>query len=844
LRVLSGLRYIYEARFGARASLIQEGFAVLGIAVGVALLFASQVSSTSLDHAVAQLNSQLVGRAQVQLKARGYEGVSDRLLEQVRSAPGVSRAYPLLERQTNLIGPYGERPIDLIGTEPSALSGSPLLRRFSPAQLASVRSSALPIIALPSPLASEVGARASGHVQLQVGARLVSTLVGATLAEEDIGGLEHSPVAITSLLYARRLTGAPGRLTRIFIRYEPQQSRTALAALAALARAWNVNLQPSTFESRVFAVAVAPQNSSEQLFSGISAFVGLMFALNAMLITVPSRRKLIEDMLPHGAAPTVIVLLVDAAVLGILACVLGLLLGDLLSVVVFNSTPGYLTFAFPIGNSRIVTWQAVALAVAVGMVAAAAGVLWPAREIIWGSRESAATRSQHRRSWSAARVLIGLALLAVTTFGLPSNTTTAVIGNITLVLALLCLLPFLFDAAVAVFARLSNVFDVHGAGLAASELDTPQTRVRYLAIAATAALAVYGTSEFGGIQANLTRGLGSSIRGMDSSANLWVVPSGEYSLQTTVPFQPVDARRLASLPGVRQLSVYRGSFLDWGDHRIWVIAPAPSIEQPIPPTQIQRGTLAAARARVRSGGWVVLSKGIAAEHHLQIGDSFELPSPRPATFRLAGVSSNLGWPPGAMIMNSADYAQAWGSTSPSAYQIQTTAGISPAAERLVVRRALAGVGLSVQTSAEREQLHYAAAAQGLSRLTQIRILILLAAILAVVGSMGALIWSRREQIAAMKCHGIEEGELWRSLLYESGVMLAAGCSIGALFSMYAQVLGSHTLATVTGFPIVFDIQGTAAVTSFALVIVITLAVLAIVGGLVVRVSPSTVSPAY
>ena len=152
--------------------------------------------------------------------------------------------------------------------------------------------------------------------------------------------------------------------------------------------------------------------------------------------------------------------------------------------------------------------------------------------------------------------------------------------------------------------------------------------------------------------------------------------------------------------------------------------------------------------------------------------------------------------------------------------------------------------MSVQTATEREQLHYAAAAQGLSRLTQIRILIIIAAILAVVGAMGALLWSRREQIATMKCHGLDEGELWRSLLCESGVMLAAGCSIGAVFSMYAQVLGSHSLSTVTGFPIVFDIGGAAAITSFALVILITLAVLAIPGYLVVRVAPSTVSPAY
>jgi putative ABC transport system permease protein len=839
---LSSLRYIYEARLGARAMFVQEGFAVLGIAVGVALLFASQVSSTSLTRAVTQLNSQLVGSAQVQLKARSYEGVPGRLLQEVRRVPGVEFTMPLLERQINLIGPHGEQSAELIGIEPKDVKATgPLLRRFSARQLASVGG-----IALPSPLARTIGVGPLEAVQMQVGARFVETLVGATLTEEDIAGLVHSPVAVTSVHYAQQLTATPNRLTRIFVRYEPRRSRAALAALALLARVWNVNLESSTFEARLFAVAVAPQDSSEQLFSGISALVGFMFALNAMLITVPSRRKLIEDMRPHGAAPTIVVLLVDAVVLGILGCALGLVLGDLLSIAVFNANPGYLTFAFPIGNSRIVTWQTAALAVGVGMATTVAGVLWPAREIFLRPRKPTKTKTppSNRRSRPFVRVVVGVVCLAVAAFGLPANTTAAVIGNVALVLALLCVLPLLFDAGVALFARLSDLLNEVGSAIAVEELKTPQTRVRYLAIAATAGLAVFGTSEFGGIQANLTRGLDASIRGMDSSTNLWVVPSGGYSLQTTVPFQAVDARALASLPGVRRLSVYRGGFLDWGERRIWVIAPAPNIEHPIPATQLLGGTLGTATARVREGGWAVLSQSIVAERHLHVGESFTLPTPRPAVFRLAGVSSNLGWPPGAVIMNAADYARAWGSSAPSAYQIRTIAGVSPADERLIVRRALAGTGLSVQTSAEREQLQYAAAAQGLSRLTQIRILILVAAILAVVTAMSAMIFARREQIATMKCHGIPEGVLWRSLLCESGVMLAAGCSIGAVLSLYAQLLGSHSLSTVTGFPIVFNVEGMAAITSFALITVITVAVLAIPGYLVVRVPPSTVSAAY
>jgi hypothetical protein len=61
--------------------------------------------------------------------------------------------------------------------------------------------------------------------------------------------------------------------------------------------------------------------------------------------------------------------------------------------------------------------------------------------------------------------------------------------------------------------------------------------------------------------------------------------------------------------------------------------------------------------------------------------------------------------------------------------------------------------------------------------------------------------------------------------------------------LYAQLLGSHFLSTVTGFPIVFALEFVAAILSFALVTAITVVALAIPGLRVVRVPPSTVSPA-
>lgn len=838
---LSGILYIYEARLEARAVLVQEGFAILGIAIGVALLFASQIASASLTHSIAQLSSQLVGNAQTQLDARGPEGVNEHILGEIRRALGVQAVLPIFEQQLTVIGPRGERSVDLIGVNPSSVHiTGPFLHRFSAKQLAAQHA-----LALPTPLSNEIGAGPLEAVKLQVGSRFVETLIGATLDETAIGSLVHSPVAVAPIRYAQQLAGERGQLSRIFVKYNPASAKTTHAALARIAARWNVNLLPGTFDSRLFAVAVSPESQSETLFSAISALVGFMFALNAMLVTVPSRRALINDIRPQGASrwDTAKILLFDAAVIGAIACLLGLVLGDLLSIAVFRTTPNYLAVAFPIGNNRIVTWQSIAIAATAGIVATLVGVFWPLREII--ARPLLPPRvgrtDDHRKSrMTIARLIIGTLCLALTTATLIFDTKAALAGNVALVASLVILLPPLYDVLIGLFQQLSNALDGIGSALAVTELRSPQTRVRSLAITATAAVAVFGVVEFQGIQKNLIRGLDTSSHEIDSAADVWVIPTGRTNVQATTPFAAVNTATFTHIAGIRRVNVFRGSFFNWGDRRLWVLAPASGIAHPIPSGQVISGDPTFASERVSAGGWAVLSQALAAEHHLRVGQEFTLPSPRPLTLHVAALTTNLGWPPGALILSSSTYARAWTSNAPTAYTIQTAPGVSAAAVRDRVRQALASApGLAVETSAERDQRRYTIAAQGLSRLTQIRILVLIAAILAVIGAMGSMIWQRRELIAFIKVQGYEEATLWRWLLCESAVLLTIGCLIGATFGLYAQLLGSRFLATVTGFPIVFGVEGLAAVSSFVLVSFIALAVVALPGYLVVRVPPNT-----
>jgi putative ABC transport system permease protein len=836
---LSNIAHLYFVRLKARVVLVQELFAVLGIAVGVALLFASQVASTSLDGSIRQLTSSIVGQSQYQLKARGPQGFSEALLGEVQRLPGVHTAVPALETQASVIGPDGTAAVDLIATNPHFIRlAGPLLRHFDYGQISHVQA-----LALPAPVAKEIGVGSIQPLKVQIGARVVPALVAAELTSANIGGLVNSPVAVAPLDYAQKLTDMVGRITRIFVQADPGRERIALAGLRRLA-GQAVNVEPASYDATLFDQAAGPIDQTTILFSTVCALVGFMFAYCSMLLTTHLREGLVKDLRRDGATRwgAVKALLFDAFVLGGLASLLGLMLGRLLAKLVFGSSPGYLSFGFPVGSEQVVTWQSVVIAVGAGMLAACVGVLAPLRAV-WARADQARVRSDASivNLWRVAMLAGGLVCIGIATAVLLTGVQSvqaAVVGVISLIAALLALLPLLIDAVVGAFDRLQKPVGAGSTEVAVLELRSPKARTRSIAIAATGAIAVFGSVAIQGGSANLRNGLDRLFHDVSHVSDLWVVPPGEQDLLTTTSFRGISVSDLRRLPGVRAVGVYRASFLEYGGRRVWVLAPPSTAYSPLPPSQLVTGSLATANARLRTGGWAVMSKTLADEHHLHIGQSFMLPSPSQTMFRVAALTTNLGWPPGAIILNGADYTRAWASSNPSAYNVMLVPGASPVQVRREVQRLLGPrSGLIVQTAAQHEQSQRAASGRGLGRLTQIALLVLIAAVLAMATSMGALVLQRRRRFARMKVQGYESRTLWWALIFESVLLVGAGCLIGSLFGVYSEILQSHALANVTGFPIVISARVLAAIGSFALVTTVAAAIIAIPGYRVARVLP-------
>jgi putative ABC transport system permease protein len=829
---LSNLAHLYRVR--VRARLLQECFAVVGIAAGVALLFASQVASESLSSSVGQLNGGIVGRATLQLSARDAQGFSEDVLARVRQLPGVRVAAPLLEVNTSANGPSGGDSLELVGAEASLaeLDGA-LVRRAALTPFAG-----LGVVVLPAPVASRLGVRKFGQtIVFRTGGRVGEAALYEQLHARQIGALIDSPVAIASLGFAQELSGLAGRITRVLVEPAPGRTAQVRAGLLRLA-AGRLNVESSDYDVRLFATAAAASDQSTTLFAVISALVGFLFAFNAMLLSVAQRRRLIADLRRDGYPPRAViaVLLLDAAVLGAVACALGLVLGDELSIRLFHATPGYLASAFAVGTQRVVGWQSVAVALGGGVLAALLAVLSPLRDIL--SRDPLAAITPRERAGagvSARLTAAGLVCLAVALAVLAAAPREAVVGMVSLLAALLLLLPLALGAALWLVGRIAPAIVSAVPHVAVMELRSG--RARAVAIAATGAVAVFGSVSIQGAHGDLLHGLEDAAHDENAFTDVWVSPAGSYNLLTVAPFPTGETRgRLARLPGVRAVRVYRGGLLDWGQRRVWVIAPPREAGPLVPATQLVQGSVAQASARLREGGWVVVSRALAEAHRLRVGEAFTLPSPDPVTFRVAALSTNIGWAPGAIVMTADDYARAWGSGEASAYNVLLAPGVPEQRGREEIERALgASTGLAVQTAAHRAGQQRALSRQGLERLSEIATLILTAAVLAMAAAMGAMVWQRRPRLAKLKLEGLSPRALWQTIVLEGVLLLGVGCATGALAGLLGQQLLDQALAQVINYPVVRSLALAGALRSLVLVSAAATAIVAVPGWFAVRV---------
>jgi putative ABC transport system permease protein len=787
-----------------RVQPVRELFAIGGVAAGVALLFAVQVAQRSVTGSFAQIAHGVAGRATVELAARGPAGLDERISGEVERMPDVKTAAPVFQRQVTVSGPKGRRSLVLLGATEQVLR---LQGRLSSAFQQATEGTQRGLLVMTEHSARAIGVRPGGEVGILVGTRPEHLTLDATVPDDKLGAAAGSPIAAAPLAIAQSVTGVRDRVSRILIEPRPGSERRLLRALR-LRYGQTLNPRPISTEAELLSAATGPEKQVTLLFSAISLVAGIVLAFNALLLASQRRRRFVANLVELAAPESMIIgtLLFDALVLGVLGAIVGLVVGDAISLLAYRSVPGYIAAAFAVGGGRIVDLQTVLLAAAGGVVAALAAAAVPALTILRGSTSANPealgwTVSLARRPrWSDQAIFAcGLALVcgsAVASLTAPSTTVVALVGfTAGLVFCLPTVARCLLALARAVSLRISDA----PAQLAVAELRTAPTRA--VALLATGAVAAFLMVLIGGSVADVQHAARTGATDLLSSGALWIKPGGPENVYTTQPFAYREAqRRVERAGGVESVLPWRDTFLDIPGRRVWVLGVPPQLPSQIASSQLVEGSLSTADKRIREGGWIAISQTIARERHLHIGDYFSLPTPSGETkLRLAATIANYGWLPGAIVMNGEQQARLWKDTEATELSVSLKPNVSVWQAKRVVEPALgAGAALHVQTEAERRSEVSSVLGSTLSRLNATTIVVLIATIVSVITLMVSAIWQRRGRLNSLAAIGLSSGQFARLVSYESGLMLLSGCLIGLAAGLLGQFLIDGWLQATTG----------------------------------------------
>ncbi|ADB52881.1 protein of unknown function DUF214 [Conexibacter woesei DSM 14684] len=834
-----------------RAHPFHELLAATGIAIGVALALAVLTANSSVSRSSEEIVRGVTGAATLQVQARSGNGVpAEDLLPRVRAIPGVERAAALLEQHAVLVGPSGTQSVNVVAVDAdlAALSGQ-LTRSFAAGALSLTRGVVLPkatatAIGIPT---SDAGTQAGlPAVRIELRGHAATVPVALVVGPDTLGPVADARAAVMSVPQLRAISALPDRISRILVQTEPGRERAVRAQLERLAGG-RLTVADVNAEPRMLDEALKPTGQATSFFAIVAALLGFLLAFNAVLLSAPERRRWLADLITiNGASPRTVValVLVQSLLLGVVGSAIGVVLGLVLATGLLHESPDYLAPAFTLGSRTVISPVPLLVSVSAGLLAcvlASAPLLLDLRpgrslESVYDSDEDP-----------------GQALARGTTLRLLVAAAALIVGA----LAILAFLPSAALVACGLFA-VATVFAVPAtflaivAGASAIERRSPRlvmlsvavrelraTTLRSLALAATGAVAVFGAVAIGGARQDLLRGIEAYTDDYVGTADLWIIHARDNQATNAFPINRADLDRLAAVPGVRAVRSYYGGFLDIGDRRVWVIARPSSDRALVPPSQMRDGTAARADARIRSGGWASISEQLASTLDTKVGDTITLPTPTgPRRLKVASTTSNLGWSPGAVVMNAADYRAWWDTDDPSALQVDLAAGATAQTVARTLTEELADMrsGLHVQTAEQRRDGIVTSARSGLARLGQISTLLLISACLAMAAALGAAIWQRRPRLAEDALLGVLPIERWRALLIESALVVGAGCLTGAVVGVLGQIVIDRYLVDITGFPVDIVIATWPALVTFTLVLASAMVVVAIPGWFAARVS--------
>ncbi len=793
---------------GLLARPLRTALAIAGIALGVAVVTATVITGSSSEQALRSATADLLGRADVRLRAFDDEGFQPRTLQALRALPDVEAVAPVSERRLTVSTAPGDNervftlqvlgidPIeDAVVRDPQLLAGVPLSADSPTDVLAPASWAARNGLELGDQLL--LAGRREGMPPL----RIIGLMADTGLAAQEGGELLVMSRATLDEAFE---IPAPIRYLDLDLGDDPDPG--------TVERVTGTMDEPFVVETA--ADAAAPLASAQEGFVGVAMLFGLIsLVVGAFLIgstlamTVGERTRELGLLRAAGTTSRQVlgIVLRQAAALGVAGSAIGVLGGILLAAAMIgflSSTRAVLVVGLPLPVGGLLA--AFALGLGVTMVGALVPAVRAARLTPLDAIRP--SRRPDRGLAERLRPLI-LAELVVVVLGI---VVAAIIGTDTPIIPVVLSLALLIGGALAaafVLDPLSRVIGrpfewFFGAQGLLGRANLGRDRVRtgltvgamMIALAAVVALGTVAESARAGTERRVAS----------------ILPGG-HAIRTGLPldveafrptFDATDGVEVAS--PVLELPVVRVT--EAGQEEAVLAGIDPNVFQDEDALIISGASRADAYAALRNGGAVLVPLPLATRAGIAVGDGIGLAQPGAEVqeltvaglveYSLPGRSSD-----GAILTSSADARDRFGATSASLWIMVPQSDVPAAAFASAVQET------AVQLAAEPLTARDLAGELSLSLDRLIGLFDALALIAVVIGALGIVntlgvgVGERVREIAILRSHGMTVGQVQAMVVAEAAIMGAiAGvlAIVTGLLVAFALVNGGASAELVAG----------------------------------------------
>ena len=766
-----------------RARPLRSLLSGLGVALGVAVLFAGLAANAGIEASVDGTVRDLIGRADLRVAAFGERGLSAETIKTIADTPGVEVVAPALERRTYLEPDIGASralppPVTVLGIDPATeirlhdlglVAGSMLREPTEPNALISQQ------------LATQDGLAVGATLSMRgIGDRMTYRVIGILAGEGPLAG-SFGRIVVVPLQTAQTVFGETA-VTRADIGVMPG-SDVSVVAHALESRL----LTEPYFLSTPQDVAATLRSSTSDfqattaLIAAIALFAGAFLTFNTLSMTVVEQVRAVGLLRAAGATrrQVTIFMLSQALVLGALGSLVGVALGSLLAagMVAHVRTIGSLTLQGPAIQAGA---QLVAVLVGIGVTLAAA--LEPARRAARIQPVEALKARLDLPSARRARLrwLAGV-FVVVTIVGLVAAPRGAGVARALVIYTILLLGTLFIPLILPAIARLAGipfgVFLRFEERLARSSIVRDPSRATLTLGALTIGLAMIVA----------IGGVGQHARAIAGAWIADVVP-GELILSSIRPVAPdegVEAEILAAVPSIARISPITTFDVALRGARTDAVAVVGADLAADGRLRFTAGDRATALAALDAGGATIVPAGLADRLGLGVGDILSVPGVSAAALDLRVVGIVERSIPGsggeAMLVGWGD-AIRLGVAGADAFAIRF-APEAPASARDDLRSVATTYALD-DVSLDRIR---GAIDDALGRIfglfDALAAVAVLVAALGIVNTLTMNVIERVREIGILRAAGMTRRQVWRLVVVEAGMLGLAGAILGVALGL-------------------------------------------------------------